>query len=485
MFRRKTLRLFTLLLAMAGCSQGGNKQKEASVSKKAKLRPNVILIMADDMGWGDPAYNGNDISITPNLDKMAQNGLQMNRFYAAAPVCSPTRGSCITGRHHNRYGITYANSGFMKPEEITLAEVLKEQGYTTGHFGKWHLGTMTKTVRDANRGGRPGNEHLYSPPQDNGFDVCFSTESKVPTWDPMVVPGRDAGDAKKKKYEKGGEYGTYYWNEKGEIVSENLQGDDTRVIMDRALPFIENAVKSEKPFFTIIWTHTPHLPVLAGQKYKDMYKDYDNDIQHFYGCITALDEQIGRLNDKLKEIGAYDNTVVFYTSDNGPEGRTRKGRTRGTAGHFRGRKRSLYEGGVRVPGIVQWPEKIKGHRETNVPYITSDYFPTVLDIVGVKMPTDRPYDGVSFKNVLLGEKVESRGAPVGFWIKKQMAWHEDNLKLYSSDNGKTFELYDLEKDPGEKTDIAADNMEKVQEMRKKLLAWRESVENSSKGQDYL
>ena len=141
----------------------------------AAEEPNIVLIMCDDLGWGDVGFNGNKVIRTPHLDAMAKGGMKFNRFYAAAPVCSPTRGSCITGRHPFRYGIPFANSGHMKPEELTLAELLKKQGYTTGHFGKWHLGTLTKTVKDANRGGPRGAKN-YSPPQVNGFDACF-TES--------------------------------------------------------------------------------------------------------------------------------------------------------------------------------------------------------------------------------------------------------------------------------------------------------------------
>jgi len=212
-------------------------------TKKAN-KPNIILCMADDMGWGDPGFNGNSIIKTPNLDAMAEAGLKFTRFYSGAPVCSPTRGSCLTGRHPYRYGIFGANSGHMLKEEITLAEALVTQGYTTGHFGKWHLGTLTTTEKDSNRGGPKGAQH-YSPPWENGFDVCFSTEAKVPTWNPMISPGSDKP------------YGTYYWNQDGTKVTENLEGDDSRVIMDRAVPFIRNAADKSKPFFTaaLLWMY--------------------------------------------------------------------------------------------------------------------------------------------------------------------------------------------------------------------------------------
>ena len=154
--------------------------------------PNIILIMADDLGWGDTGFNGNKVIRTPHLDAMAADGMKFNRFYAAAPVCSPTRASCLTGRHPFRLGIPTANSGHMKTEELTLAELLKKKGYATGHFGKWHLGTLTTKVKDANRGGPRGAAH-FSLPSANGFDVFFSTESKVPTWNPMLKPkGKEA-----------------------------------------------------------------------------------------------------------------------------------------------------------------------------------------------------------------------------------------------------------------------------------------------------
>lgn len=197
--------------------------------------PNIILIMADDLGWGDVGFNGNKVIKTPALDAMAKNGMVFNRFYAAAPVCSPTRGSCLTGRHPFRYGIFHANTGKMEAEELTLAEYLKEKGYSTGHFGKWHLGTLTNDIIDANRGGR--NPEHYSPPWDNGFDVCFSTESKVPTWDPMITPDSTAEDIGTRT--PGTHFGTYYWSGPGEKVSDNLEGDDSRIIMDRVIPYIE------------------------------------------------------------------------------------------------------------------------------------------------------------------------------------------------------------------------------------------------------
>ncbi len=444
--------------------------------------PNIILIMADDLGWGDPAYNGNPISKTPNLDNMAAEGVVFNRFYASSPVCSPTRGSCITGRHPYRYGIFYANVGHMQKQEFTLAEALKSKGYITGHFGKWHLGTLTKTEKDANRGGKLHDTLNYSPPWENGFDECFSTESKVPTWNPMLVPPKK-GESEGITTE-GKPYGTAYWTGPGQKATDNLEGDDSRVIMDRVIPFIEKASKNEKPFFTVVWFHTPHLPVLTGEKYTSLYKEHSPDIQHYYGCISAMDEQIGRLQTFLKEQNEYDNTVIFFTSDNGPEGRTRKGRTQGTAGDFRGRKRSLYEGGVRVPGLMTWPAVIKNHRETDIPFSTLDYFPTVMDITGFTNTSQpKPIDGISMMPFIEGEMKE-RPVPIGFESRKQQAFMNNQYKIYSSDEGEHFELYDIVNDKRETTDISEKHPEIVKELSGQLLEWRQSCKNSFAGNDY-
>jgi arylsulfatase A-like enzyme len=443
------------------------------------MHPNFILIMADDQGWGDTRYNGNQEILTPNLDRMASEGIRFNRFYSAAPVCSPTRGSCLTGRHPYRYGIYFANTGSMRDGEITLPEVLKTLGYTTGHFGKWHLGTLTNDEIDANRGGRDTSN--FSPPWDHGFDACFSTESKVPTWDPMVTPGKDAGGVGSRT--PGEDYGTYYWTGPGQKASDNLDGDDSRIIMDRAIPFIRDAVKRGKPFLSVIWFHSPHLPVLTGKEYRDLYKDRSPDIQHYYGTITAMDEQIGRLLSELDELGIDENTVVFYTSDNGPEGREKTGRTQGSTGGLRGRKRSLYEGGIRVPGLMLWRGTLTGNREINVPAGTSDYYPTILDILDLQIPGQPVLDGISLMPVIRG-KTEKRAKPIGFQSRDQLAWIDNHFKLYSPDQGASFELYNLEEDPGETNDVSAEYPEITKKMRKELSGWIRSCKKSNRGKDY-
>ncbi len=216
-------------------------------------RPNIILVMSDDLGYGDVGFNGNTIIRTPHLDQLAGEGARFTRFYAGAPVCSPTRGTCLTGRHYLRYGITHANEGSLPAQEITIADLCKGLGYRTGHFGKWHLGTMSKTEKDGNRGGADHPE-LYSPPWEHGFETCFSTEALVPSWDPAKTPAE--GD--NIWGTPGDPWRSSYWNERGERVRDNLEGNDARVIMDRVEPFLRRAVGDSQPFFTVIWFHTPH-----------------------------------------------------------------------------------------------------------------------------------------------------------------------------------------------------------------------------------
>jgi arylsulfatase A-like enzyme len=457
--------------------------KEISATK-----PNIILCMTDDQGWGDTGYNGHPVLKTPNLDQMAKEGIRFERFYSGAPVCSPTRGSCLTGRHPFRYGVYHANKGHMKKEEITLAEILKMRGYTTGHFGKWHLGTMSKTVKESNRGGPRGAPH-YSPPWENGFDECFSTEAKVPTWDPMVKP---AGQ-KNKKWWNSIEpsapikpYNTHYWTGPKQMARDNLSGDDSRIIIDRVIGFIEKTAAKSRSFFTVIWFHAPHWPVVTGPKYRDMYPGQSQFAQNHFGSITAMDEQIGRLRKKLRKLGIADNTMLWFCSDNGPEGDVQgpKGGM-GSSGLLRGRKRSLYEGGVRVPGLLVWPEKITKPHAARMPCSTSDYFPTVLDVLGYELPEaqSRPYDGVSLLPLIEGNMSE-RPRPIGFESENQVSLTDNRYKIYSNDKGRTFELYDLQNDPGETKNIAKEEPEILGNMKKTLDTWRASCKTSDAEEDY-
>ncbi len=443
--------------------------------------------MCDDLGWGDTGYNGNKIIKTPALDQMAAEGLQMNRFYSASAVCSPTRASCLTGRNPFRAGVPGANSGFLRPEEVTLSEILEKEGYATGHFGKWHLGTLTHTERDSNRG-RPGNMADYNPPKLHGYQTAFVTEAKVPTYDPMIKPVNfDEGESRGLGWEfvKEGEetepYGTFYWDIEGKKVTDNLSGDDSRVIMDRVLPFVDQAVQDEKPFFSVVWFHAPHLPCVAGPKHQEMYQDQPIHMRNYAGCITALDEQIGRLREHLKKQGVDENTMIWFCSDNGPEHTDRP--DNGSAGPYRGRKRDLYEGGIRVPGLLVWPAKIREGRQTDMPCVTSDYLPTVLDAIGINHPKPNlQLDGETLLPLIEGTS-ERRKKELGFLYSNRVSYSNEKYKIVSY-KGKPFELYDMERDPYEKTNLAPEKPELLNELKMGYQDWLASVKDSFDGSEY-
>lgn len=452
-------------------------------------RPNIILCMADDLGWGDVGFNGNNVVLTPELDRMAKAGMRFERFYAAAPVCSPTRGSALSGRHPSRYGIPTANQGHLKKEEITLAEVLGDHGYATGHFGKWHLGTLAPDYSGKNN---RNPEKNYMTPGMAGFDEWFSTEYSVSTWDPY--------DPKNAHNRITDPRVLFFHNGRNieDGPAEGLVGDTARMVMDKALPFIESASEKEKPFFAVIWFHAPHLPVVGGPEFLAMYPDLDENTQHYYAVISAVDRQMGRLRQSLRDFGVADNTMLWFASDNGPEGNPgMKGRSQGTAGPFRGRKRSLYEGGVRVPGLLEWPAKVDGGGETSVASVTSDYFATVLDIIGYELPEEkrRPYDGVSLVPLIEG-KMKERPHPIGFQGHGLATLNDNRFKLvhnpsgnrHKSDNSEApiaeWELYDLRKDPGETTNLIARRSKLATRMRLQLEAWQASCAASNRGEDY-
>lgn len=476
------LRHLLLTLATLACAI------EAVHAAPAQNPPNIVLMMADDMGWGDPqCFHADSPISTPNLDAMCKRGIQFTRFYAAAPVCSPTRGACLTGRNPYRYGITTANRGHLRAGEICLAEVLRKRGYATGHFGKWHLGTLLPDY--SGKGPRRKPRENYCTPGMRGFDEWFSTEFAVATWDPYDPENSHVGRGIF-------EPRSLYWHN-GRNVSEKLEGCDSRIIVDRAVPFMENCAREQRPFLAVIWFHAPHAPVVGGPEYRARYKQYSESQQHYYAVVTALDEQVGRVRETLRAAGVAQNTMLWFCSDNGPEGNPQaKGRSQGSAGPFRGRKRSLYEGGVRVPGILEWPDRVTEPRVCDVPCVTTDYFPTVLDVLGSKdPPATRPYDGQSLLGIIDGQ-VQQRTEPIAFQFGSQAALTGQRYKLVKnastkkprSDNGSEptaeYELYDLIEDPSETRNLAARHPERVASMRKQLAEWQASCRASSAGKDY-
>ncbi|MFK7740396.1 MAG: sulfatase [Planctomycetota bacterium] len=471
--KRPQLLLFSLALLVGSSLTGATAQQ-----KEPPQRPNIVLLMADDLGYGDLGCQGHPHLHTPHLDQMAQDGVRFTRFHAAAPVCSPTRASCLTGRHPYRCDVPFANAGHLQQGAATLPMLAKQLGYRTGHFGKWHLGTLTTTVRDSNRGGPKHADH-FSPPWQHAFDVCFSTEAKVPTLDPMKDP------------KTGKPFGTRYWNERGEVVTGNLAGDDSRVIMDRVVPFVRESAAEETPFLAVVWFHAPHLPVLASAADRERYREHDEATQHYYGCITALDREVGRLRTALEEAGLRDNTVLWFCSDNGPEGQARK--APGSTGGLRGRKRSLFEGGTRVPAMLTWPAMLAGGQTFGAPACTSDILPTLAAWLGAALPSSSDaaiIDGVDLAPMLAaakrGEPMQ-RARPIGFESRRMAAWVDGNHKLVAwlrKPSGKgpsdlpaieRVALFDLDQDPAESSDIGDQHPERTAHMKQALQTWRESV----------
>jgi len=422
-------------------------------------KPNIILMMADDLGYGDTGFNGNEIIQTPELDQMAKDGVKLTHFYAGGPVCSPTRGTCLTGRHYYRYGIFSANIGHLPRQEITLARMLKEQGYTTGHFGKWHLGTLSKTHSTKGEKRKPAEN--FAPPWERDYDRSFVVESSVATWNP--------GSDKNPFYADGVPLGA---------DDESLLGGAARVVVDRAIPFMEEAVKNDTPFLSVIWFNAPHEPIKAGPDYLKMYEGHGEAAQ-YYGCITELDEQVGRIRKSLRDWGVADNTLLFFCSDNGPEGKEPKGKKAGVTAGLRGRKRALYDGGVRVPALAEWPGKLKAGSVVNIPCSTLDYFPTIGKLTGYEMPDDRAIDGQDIMPIITGQ-TEKRETSIPFRARGNATLVKDRYKLVLPKG----ELYDLSKDWSEENNIASAHPERVELMTKEMMDYLKSMEKSHAGGDY-
>ncbi|WP_282135260.1 sulfatase family protein [Seonamhaeicola maritimus] len=438
-------------------------------------KPNIILMMCDDLGWGDVGFNGNTIIKTPNLDKMASEGAKLNHFYSIGPVCSPTRASFLTGRHYYRMGIWSANTAHLPEQEYTIAKMLKQQGYTTGHFGKWHLGTLSKNI--SAKGSKRKPEVNFAPPWLRDYDDSFVTESAVCTWDPGI--GRQAIN------------NPYYHNGVAikDPYTENVLGDDSKVLMDRAIPFIQNAVKNNQPFVAVIWFHAPHEDIKAGPEYLKKYEGH-GEAAHYYGCVNAVDDQVGRLRMELEKLGVADNTALFFTSDNGPEGKQEMNpespiKRAGVTGGFRGRKRDVYDGGVRVPSLALWPKHIKPGTVINVPVSVLDYLPTVKNMTGAKMPNDRPFDGQDMMPILKG-KVNKHKKSIPFRFRNFACLVKGKYKLIiesREDNSKD-QLYNLEADKTESNNIVVAHSKIVSKMRDEILKFLDDAQESHSGRDY-
>ncbi|WP_168564631.1 sulfatase family protein [Crateriforma spongiae] len=472
-------------------------------------RPNIVLLMGDDHGWDETGYNGHPHLKTPVLDQMAATGLRLDRFYAAHPTCSPTRGSVLTGRHPNRYG-TFTPNYSIRPEEITIADLLGDAGYACGHFGKWHVG--------------PVKADSPTSPGAMGFDTWLSHDNFFEL-DPVL--SRDGGPPKK------------------------IEGESSQILIDAAKPFLASAKQSGKPSLTVIWFGSPHEPYSGLPEdlalYDDLPAEYaersfrltSNEtgspttrplrdvLQERYAEITAMDRAIGDLRDWLTQNDLRDNTLIWYCGDNGTPGDGI------ITSPLRGQKGNHYEGGVRVPGIIEWPARIKTPTSTDFNSVTSDILPTICDVLDVDVP-DRPLDGISLMPILEGRS-EPRSQPIGFWSFDTKNAHKDQpyltqqqqtgttplVKLMkgiptrnfvnyfhpdttNADYGGTrvwlanqyklivtglgddqvLELYNLRDDPSESDNLAEPRRKIADEMFGELTQWQTSVLNSLTGGDY-
>jgi arylsulfatase A-like enzyme len=459
-------------------------------------RPNIILLMADDQGWGETGYNGHPHLKTPVLDEMARSGLRLDRFYAASPVCSPTRASVMTGRHANRSG-AFAPNWSTRPEEITVAQILQAAGYRTAHYGKWHIGPV--------KAASPLNPHRM------GFDDYLSHDNFYEMNPPLSRNG---------------------------APPEIVRGESSAVIVDEAVKFARQAKSANRPFFIVVHFGSPHSPYSGLPDDIAPYAALGEPISHRFAEIAAMDRAVGTLRRALRELGVRDQTLVWYNSDNGItwEGIPESQRKDLFNGGWRGKKGDLYEGGVRVPGLIEWPAVIRAPRTSSVPVVTSDILPTLLDILGLAHPAPhRPLDGISMNRLLVHGTMTERPSPIGFWkyaaqgesqhprwidaelsrgttpttrnpaidflnyrhpVAKtrdfggEAAWTDNRFKLVTGeprragkDSART-ELFDLKADPHESKNIAAQHPDVVQRMTEQLHAWQRSVERSLSGADY-
>jgi len=469
-----------------------------SSCQKETSQPNIIIFLADDLGYGDLGCYGNPIIKTPNIDKLAKEGVRMTDFHSAGTVCSPSRAALLTGRNPYRTGFFYIHSKdtWLKNEEITIAELLKDKGYETSFWGKWHLSTLEK-----GKVNQPG-------PGDQGFGYWMGTSVNAfegpQNPEKFVLNGKPVG---------------------------TVEGWYCDVIVDKAGDWLKNIRNREKPFFMYICSHEPHTPIAPPEEYSRKYDNPEvdeldktinygqvarpeNDIsankKEYYGTVTQLDDSFGRLMNTIEKLGLKENTLVIFTSDNGPETPVTleeslgqwddpiRDKCFGTPGDFRGMKRYPYEGGHRVPGIVRFPGVIPAGTESDILFNGTDILPTICNLAGIAVPSDRTMDGIDAFAAFQNKKVERKVSSIWFYPHHgdtyfrmpQMSMRKDkytiigwlppkadsvNLQTWMATNDpQKLELYDIVADPSQMNDISTQNPEIVDSMKMEMISlWRE------------
>ncbi len=425
--------------------------------------PNVLFIYADDWGWGDLGCHGHPHLKTPNIDRLAKEGTDFEQFVVCNPVCSPSRTAIVTGQYPARHlvhqhfashaeNVARGMPDWLDPKVTLLPRLFKGAGYATGHFGKWHLSGQGKDM-DA------------PLPAEYGYD-------EAAVW---TGPGLGVFE------------GSSVADKRGDAHDKTGASFQTIAATDHALNFIRSA--NGRPFYVNLWIHETHHLVAATEDDKKEYPDTAEPQKTFYSAITRADKQIGRMLALLDELKLADNTIVIFSSDNGPENSGAKPTDKfyysvGTTGGLRGRKRSLYMGGVNVPFIVRWPGHVPAGRVDKTSVIAGvDMLPTLLAATDIAMPAGYASDGINVLPAFMGEPF-TRTQPL-FWEWRgpnaqeadwpQLAMRDGFQTLLMSFDEKRVELYDLTTDRGQERDQATSNPERTASMVAAIKAWRKTL----------
>ena len=426
----RTIALAILLPLLSGLN--------ALSAADAKPKVNFVLLLCDDLGYGDLSCFAHPTVKSPNLDRLAAEGLKLTHCYSSFPVCSPSRAGFLTGRNANRLGIRdWIPPGtgiYLRPGEVTIAKLLQSAGYRTCHAGKWHLNSKVD-----------GSE---TTPGDHGFDHWLYTQNNAapshlnPT--NFIRNGARTG---------------------------RLEGPSSHVVVDEAIRWLGE--KPGQPFFLNLWFHETHEPVAAAEEYLKLYPGEENaDRRHYLGDVSQMDAAVGRLMKYLDDHNLRENTFVFFSSDNGPETLNRyktANRSYGSPGPLRGMKLHITEAGYRVPGIIRWPGHTRAGTISTEAVCNTDLLPTLCDIADLKPPADRALDGASLVPIFDGKPVQ-RPHPLywqyDFAISKPwtVALRDGPWKLLANPALDQFELYNVVDDIGEQSNLASQQPERVTKM---------------------
>ena len=414
----------------------------APTHAEEKATPNFVIFVADDMGWGDSGTYGHPLIKTPNLDKLASQGVKFTQCYSACGVCSPSRSAILTGRTPYRNGVWRHLSGnheaHLRASEITYPELLKEIGYENCHVGKWHLNSKQQF-----------NTPEFPQPGDHGFDYWMYSHNNA-----------EPSHKNPKNFVRNG------------VPVGKMEGYSAQLVAAEAAHWLEEVRDTEKPFSMSVWVHEPHSPIATDRQFSELYGGHENS--KYMGNSTQLDHALGQVMEALDKAGVSDDTLLFFTSDNGPVPNYG-----GTAGGLRGVKRSSHEGGIRVPGVARWPGHIEAGTVSDIPVIGSDIFSTILDIVGIPLPGDRTIDGTSMLPAFNGKAV-TRSVPL-YWrthvspVGDRSALRIGDWKIVSNDEMTKFLLFNIQEDWKEENDLAAAMPEKTEEMKKELFKVWEGI----------